>query len=155
MFEDVTDNCKSTEDSGEYLRHCRPKSGTGRAVALEVLEHLDKYEADISKLKIVITDGTSTGAVAVLERRLGYVVQRSGCMLHHIEKPYEHLHEHYDGVTTGPATFSGPIGKAIEGEVWKQEVGNFIPVLNPELLCSLFTFFIMLKFNYADEFLQK
>ena len=107
---------------------------------MEVLDHLDKYEADVSNLKIVLTDGTSkmtgckTGAVAVLERRLGHVVQRSGCMLHHMEKPYEHLHEYYDGVTTGPATFSGPIGNAIEGDVWKLEVGNFIPVLNPELL---------------------
>ena len=76
MFEDVNDNYKSTEDSGEYLRHCRPKSGTGRAVATEVLEHLDKYEAEISKLKMDITDGTSkmtgccTGALAMLERRL-------------------------------------------------------------------------------------
>ena len=90
---------------------------------MEVLDHLDKYEADVSNLNIVLTDGTSkmtgckTGAVAVLERRLGHVVQRSGCMLHHMEKPYEHLHEYYDGVTTVPATFSGPIGNAIEGDV--------------------------------------
>ena len=130
VLEDVTLDFKTSEDSGEYIGHCRPKRGTG----------IDRYEADVSNLKIVLTDGTSkmtgckTGAVAVLERRLGHVLQRSGCMLHHVEKPYEHLHEYYDGVTTGPATFSGPIGIAIEGDVWKLEVGNFIPVLNPLLL---------------------
>jgi hypothetical protein len=140
VFEDVINSTKSSEDSGEYLGHCRPQSGTGRAVASAVLEHFAKYDTDLSKMQIVLTDGTSkmtgcsTGAVAVLERRLGHVLQRSGCMLHHIEKPYEHLHEHYDGVTTGPASYSGPLGKAIEEDVWKLEVGNFIPILNPELL---------------------
>ena len=55
-------------------------------------------------------------------------------MFHHLEKPYEHLHDHYDGSTTGPQTYSGPHGKAIEEDVWKEEPVDFEPVPNPELL---------------------
>ena len=86
-----------------------------------------------------MTDGTSgmtgcnTGAVAVMERRLGRPLQRSGCMFHHLEKPYEHLHDYYDGNTTGPATYSGPLGKAIEEDVWKDQPVEFEPVPNLEL----------------------
>ena len=86
-----------------------------------------------------MTDGTSgmtgcnTVAVAVMERTLGRPLQRSGCMFHHLEKPFEHLHDYYDGNTTGPTTYSGPLGKAIEEEVWKDDPMEFEHVPNLEL----------------------
>ena len=46
------------QDQGEYLGHCQPKKGTGCSLATEVLNHLHKYEADISNLNTVLTDGT-------------------------------------------------------------------------------------------------
>ena len=123
------------------MGHSRPRDGTGRQAAQVVLEHLEgKYKTDLTNLKKVMTDGTSgmtgcnTGTVAVVKRRLGRPLQRSGCMFHHLEKPYEHLHDHYDGSTTGPQTYSGPHGKAIEEDVWKEEPVDFEPVPNPELL---------------------
>ena len=136
---------KNGEDCGEYLGHFVPitekEKSTGRSVGDGVLKHVEqKYEAKLARDLKGITDGTSkmtgckTGAMAIIERRVGHAIQRSGCMHHHLEKPYEHLHNHYDGVTTGPATFSGPLGKSIEKDVWKEEVVNFTPILNPELL---------------------
>lgn len=37
------------------------------------------------------------------------------CLLHFNELPYRHLFENLDGITTGPASFSGPIGKKLIG----------------------------------------
>ena len=55
----LTEKEKTGEDQGEYIGHCQPKKGTGRSVAECVIEHLKRYEADTSELKVVFTDGTS------------------------------------------------------------------------------------------------
>ena len=57
------------------------------------------------------------------------------CFLHHLEKPFEHLFEFYDGKTTGPNTYSGPIVKLIEGDnVHDRAVVEFEKIENPDLL---------------------
>ena len=79
-----------------------------------------------------------SGAAACLEEHLGYPLQRVVCFLHHLEKPFEHLFEYYDGKSAGPDTWSGPIGKLIEGdEVHEREVVNFDVIENQELLCEI------------------
>ena len=52
----LTEKEKTGEDQGEYIGHGQPKKGTGRSVAECVLEHLKKYEANTSELKVVFTD---------------------------------------------------------------------------------------------------
>ena len=81
--EEVEVGPKTGEDEGEYLGHCQPLEGTGRAVAQILLDHLRKYECD---LKLTLTDGTSkmtgseTGAVTVIEQTLQKPLQRGVCL---------------------------------------------------------------------------
>ena len=85
---------------------------------------------------------SNTRAEAVMERRLGRPLQRSGCMFHLLEKAYEHLHDYYDGNRTGPTTYSGPLGKAIEEEVWKDEPVEFASIPNLDLKRRLVIYLI-------------
>ena len=131
-------------DQGEYLGHCRPESGTGVNLAAAVLSHLESYEADITDLNVVLTDGTSKmtgqngGAVAVMEQKLQRPIQRGVCLNHHLEKPFEHLFEYYDGKSSGPKTYVGPIGKEIEGDdLHKRDIVNFEVISNPDLLSRI------------------
>ena len=57
-------------------------------------------------LKIVGSEGTNTN--------LG---NKGGVIFHGNELPLRHLFVKLDGCTTGPQSFSGPIGNAIKGEV--------------------------------------
>jgi len=49
---------------------------------------------------------------------LGRVLQLIVCLLHHCELPFRHLFVKLDGTTTGPDSFSGPIGKLIAGGLY-------------------------------------
>ena len=72
--DEIEDKSISTkgEDPGEYLGHFTPDEGTGVAVAMFLLTHLEKYFIDLSQLNIAFTDGTSkmtgvnTGSVTCL-----------------------------------------------------------------------------------------
>ena len=139
-FMDAT-RVKEKEDVGEYLGHTQPKEGTGRGVAESVLDHLNNYKADISNLKIVLTDGTSkmtgvnNGAAATLEQTLQRPLQRAVCLNHHIEKPFEHLFELLDGKTLSNTTYSGEIGKQIQKDnLHLKPIVKFKPVHNENLL---------------------
>ena len=79
--------------------------------------------------------GHNTGAVACIERKLQKPLQRGVCFLHHLEKPFEYLFAFHDGKTSGPRTFDGPIGKAIEqSDLHELEVSEFESVPNEDLL---------------------
>ena len=131
---------KNIQDSGEYLGHFCPKLGTGPGVGKGVLEHLAKYETNLNQLSVVMTDGTSkmtgwkTGAMASIEQDLGRPLQRGVCLNHHIKKPFEHVYVHYDGPINGPSAYSGPIGQAMVKDVWKDNITDFEPLENTELL---------------------
>ena len=51
----------------------------------------------------------------MVEKLLGRPVQWIICLLHVNELPLRHLFLHLDGTTTGPNSFSGPIGKKLPG----------------------------------------
>ena len=67
------------------------------------------------------------------------------CQLHGNELNLRHLFMSLDGTTSGPRSFSGPIGKACAGDVWEREVVAFeavpghVPDLPPDVVHPLST----------------
>ncbi len=49
-------------------------------------------------------------------------------MLHLNELPLKHIFEHFDGTTSGPASFTGQIGKEISKDLRLLTVINFQPI---------------------------
>ena len=84
-------------------------------------------------------DGTNSvvgwrgGMMAELEQLLGRPLSRVVCLNHHAELPYRSLFRALDGQTTGPFSFSGPIGKLIDGAVHQLPVVQFEPLTGTEL----------------------
>ena len=63
----------------------------------------------------VINTGHKNGVIARVEQVLGRPVQWLVCQLHANEIPLRHLIMALDGKSTGPSSFTGPIGKALSG----------------------------------------
>ena len=59
-----------------------------------------------------------------LDRPLQWLV----CMLHLNEPPLKHLFEFLDGMTSGPISFKGSIGKAINEDLRLLPIANFQPL---------------------------
>ena len=66
-----------------------------------------------------------------------HAVHWSICLLHFNELPLRHLFEAFDGVTTGPRSFSGPIGKQIQSKIHLNPVVAFEAVGHPDNLLEL------------------
>ena len=105
-----------SEPGSEYLGHLTPHSGHGEEIAQSLHDFLSQNKVDISELTAVGCDGTAVntgknnGVIACLEQKLGRELQHLICILHTNELPLRHLMSKLDGGTTGPKTFSGPIG---------------------------------------------
>lgn len=65
------------------------------------------------------------GVVQMFEAELGKPVHWFICLLHANELPLRHLIEQFDGKTTGPNSWSGPVGQAITQDVWEKEIVQF------------------------------
>ena len=106
--------------NGFYLSHVMPEDETGYKIATSVYSAI-KGTALEQKLKIVGSDGTavmigkSKGFVASLETLIGRPLQWVICLLHLNELPLRHVFQNLDGVTSGPDSFSGPIGRQLNG----------------------------------------
>ncbi|KAL5272301.1 hypothetical protein ACHWQZ_G000503 [Mnemiopsis leidyi] len=126
------------QPSGLYLGFATPHSGSGADMLEAILTHCEELKIDLSELKSCGCDGTSTntgrhaGVVALLERRLGRQLQRSICCLHRIELPFRHYFTSLDGVTTGPNSFSGPIGTLAAGNLHLLPPRKFAPIQSPD-----------------------
>ena len=103
------------EPNGFYLSHVMPKDGTGNKIATSIYSAI-KDTALEQKLKIVGSDGTAVmtskckGFIASLETLVGRPFQWVICLLHLNELPLRHVFQNLHGVTSGPDSFSGPIG---------------------------------------------
>jgi len=132
------------EPGSKYIGHIAPPSGQGRAIAKSIVEFLEEKEEDTSQTSAVGCDGTSAntgrkdGSVAWLEKYFGKELQHLVCLPHINELPLRHLLKKLDGETTGPSTFSGPVGRKLEGcenrqavsfqaiqVPWVHELGDF------------------------------
>ena len=147
---------------GEYLENFSPVNGSGRILALETYNLIEKYEAK-SFVCFVGADGCGamtgpkkgkdlfvqlnsdfqaqyifhviSGFIANLEILLGFSVLWVICLLHFIQSPFKHLMIRWDGETKDPISTSGPIGTAI------RELHNnlkpFVDVLKKKIKASI------------------
>ena len=84
------------------------------------------------------SDGTNSnvgrfqGCIAYLEKHLGHAVHWEICLLHGNELPFWALLIHYDGKTSGPSAFKGPIGKALQEDLTQETPIKFERIENPD-----------------------
>ena len=115
-----------------------PEDGTGYKTATSVYS-ANKDKALEQKLKTVESDGTavmtgkSKGFIASLETLIGRPLQWVICLLHLNELPLRHVFQNLDGVTSGPDSFSGPIGRQLNGAVSEWKVVKFKSIPNPKI----------------------
>ena len=63
-----------------------------------------------------VNTGHLNDSMRNMELRLGQPLQRAVCTLHQAELPMRKMFEHLDGPTTGPWSYSGPIGKLLKSD---------------------------------------
>lgn len=61
-----------------------------------------------------VNTGINNGVIKQLEKKLKRPLQWIVCQFHGNELVLRHLFQYYDGKTTGPKGYSGPISKALE-----------------------------------------
>ena len=104
-----------------YISHVTTENSQEPTIAKSVLNLINTLLA--KKLTIIGTDGTpsmteyKSGFIASLKKSLGRHLQWVVCLLHLNELPLRHIFQMLDGTTTGPESFSGPIGKSIVEKV--------------------------------------
>ena len=111
-----------------------PEDGTGYKIATSVYSIIKDIALE-QKLKVVGSDGTalmtgkSKGFIASLETLIGRPLQWVICLLHLNDFPLIHVFQNLDGVTSGPHSFSGPIGKQLNDAAseWKVVKSKSIP----------------------------
>ena len=127
----------------EFVGHVVPRDGTGAGLAQDIVQFFKNRETNLNSLRAILTDGCAkmtgwkNGACAMIEEELVTPLQRIVCFLHHLELPFGKIFEFYDGPTTGPESFSGPIGKLIMTDIWKLPTVKFVQVENPTLLADI------------------
>ena len=97
--------------------------------------------------------GHSGGVIRILEERLGRPLQWSMCLLDCNELPLRHVFWLLDGVTIGPDSFSGKIGKMIGGVVSNWDVKDFQPIACEFFLCLVmkpFEMLVMTRASFCD-----
>ena len=126
------------EPNGFYLSHVMPEDRTGYKITTSVYSAI-KDTALEQKLKIVGSDGIavmtgkSKGFIASLETLIGRPLQWVICLLLLNELPLRHVFHNLDGITSGPDSFSGPIGRQLNGAVSEWKVLKFKSIPNPKL----------------------
>ena len=120
------------------MTHFTPDSGR----ALDLLNELHsvslQFDGDIRVLGCdgtAVNTGTTGGMCRLFELVTGAPEHWFICQLHGNESNLRHLLLKLDGTTSGPRSFSGPIGKACAGDVWERDVVAFesAPGSTPDL----------------------
>ncbi|KAI6651413.1 hypothetical protein LOD99_5220 [Oopsacas minuta] len=107
------------DQNSRYLFHTTPESGHGINIASSIYTYLQKNRLE-REILLVGCDGTNVnvgwknGSIVNLERMLGRELQWAVCLLHTNELPLRHLFEYFDGKTSVPNSFSGPINKSLK-----------------------------------------
>lgn len=108
------------EPGSEYIGHVTPENGTANTITSTILNFFTENEVSIGELIAVGCDGTVVntgphgGVIHLLELHIKRPLQWLICQLHANELPLRHLVRYLDGNTSGPLSFTGPIGKLIE-----------------------------------------
>lgn len=107
------------EPGGNYLTHVTPLSGKSTDIASSILKVIRDADAG-DCISAVGCDSTNTntgckaGVIRQIELGLQHPVNWFICMLHTNELPLRHLFKTLDGSTSGPLSFSGPIGSELK-----------------------------------------
>ena len=119
------------EPGSVYVSHFTPQSGS----ALDMFDEL--YSISVmfgGEIKVLGCDGTAVntgvnaGVCRLFELVTGRAVHWFVCQLHANELNLRHVLQKLDGTTSGPRSFSGPVGSKCSTDVWKLEVVQFQPV---------------------------
>lgn len=127
-----------TEPGSAYVTHVCTESGDAESISNAILNALKSSRFDLSHLIAIGCDGTNVntgvnnGVIRRLEVELERPLQWFICMLHLNELPLRHLFQHLDGETSGPKSFTGPIGKAL-GDCEDKPVTEFLPIPSSNL----------------------
>lgn len=129
------------EPGSVYIGHLAIQSGKAAIVSRNLKQYLDEKDICWEKLEVIGCDGTvintgfKGGVIRCLELEIGKPLQWFICQLHANELSLRHLFEHLDGTTSGPRSFTGPIGKDLkECENLCVISFNAIECLLPEIL---------------------
>lgn len=104
------------EPGSVYVGHVTPSSGSAQNIANSIISHLTDGGFSLDELDVMGCDGTvtntgwRTGVIRSIEEQVKRPLQWGVCLLHFNELPFRHLFQTLDGETTGPKSFSGPIG---------------------------------------------
>jgi hypothetical protein len=119
-----------SEPGSVYQDHVTPKSGKASDISFELYRFLQQRKSE-HELVVIRTDGTNVntgknnGAIRLLELKLGRPLQWAICQLHLNELPFRHLFMHLDGGTSGPNSYKGPIGLAINNDLRQLPIVKF------------------------------
>ena len=120
-----------------------PDDGSGRAILKELVSVVRERRIELVAMGMdgtAVNTGIHNGVIWLTEQELGKPVQHIICLLHLNELPLRHLFCKIYGVTSGPDSFKGEIGKEVANNVWKEPIVAFpmvkgnIPVLSDEQL---------------------
>ena len=117
-----------SEPGGSYLTHVSPEGGTGKAIARELVDLVRERDIDLVVMGMdgtPVNTGIHNGAIRLTELELMIAVQHIICLLHLNELPLRHLFYDLDGVTSGPDTFKGDLGKELAKDVWRDKIVAF------------------------------
>lgn len=127
-----------------FLGHMSPELRTGRGLAQATHQFTLQRQIKLVSPGTTLSDGCSklaghkTGVHAELEELRGEALQRVFCVSHMLERPWAKLFEVTDGKTSGPESWTGPIGQEIVTPVWERPlVQDFEAFPNPELLLMI------------------
>jgi hypothetical protein len=119
------------EPGSTYIGYAVPSHGTAKSLAFAIHETLTSHlNISLNDTVAIGCDGTVVntgkygGVIRLLEKRLNRPLQWIVCLLHMNELPLRHLFSKLDGTTTGPATYSGVIGKLLD-DCEKQNIVAF------------------------------
>ena len=136
------------EPGGQYLTHFTPASGKAHDIFKELQSVVDEFGGDIVAIGAdgtAVNTGKNGGVCRLFELFRGRPVHWFICQLHSNELNLRELFTRLDGVTTGPKSFSGPIGKKLAGQLERAPVVSFqaipgnMPELEPEIVHDLST----------------
>lgn len=108
------------EPHSYFIGHKSVKSKDAKTLKNCIVDFVDEKNIPEKKVKIVGCDGTVVntgwkgGAIRSLEEEWNRPLQWSICTLHMNELHVRALITHLDGGSSGPHTFSGPLGKRLE-----------------------------------------
>src|SRR5215469_12117780 len=118
-----------------YVTHVTPDNGTARCISEDIITYLID-SGSIDSLKALLCDGAPVntgkmgGVLRFIEIHLQRPIQWLICLLHANELPFRHVLQKIDGKPTGPQTFQGNIGRAIQKDLTKCSITNFRPVVS-------------------------